>query len=920
MKVGVSDVMAEQDPNQRYTRLVTSALTSPAIRTIWVYWQLTMDPIRPHMRVLLTASLLLTLTSNAAAQFTESFESSAKGGYAAGTVELPSGTWYLEEALIGNLANDVKKSGAFSVRMGSVGAKLQMQFNVDGIGELSFWHAVYAGDSSREPAVFQVQKSTNGGVTWQNVGTPITASTSMTQVVVPIQQPGIHRFQFVVITGSPAGTRNRRVNIDDLRVTNYVQVSENPAITVEVNGAAFPSGSTAAFDATAPGQSRSTSLLIRNTGNQILLISNASFTGTAFSLSEPLSNVSIASLATRTVNILYNPTALTTYIDTLKIQSNDPATPLFNVRLNGATFDASDVIPISQARGLPLGTLVTVSGWITVGNEFEGPSYFQDGTAGLAAFWPALHTAVQDGDSVVVTGPLGEFGNTPGIVGDGIRQISVPSGSGQTILFTVHPAGRKVQEPKSITVSQLNAGGHEGQLVELSNVTIFPYVNLQPGTTPFTGAFQQNTNYALRDGSGNVAQLRIDNNTNLVGATAPTGPISVVGVIGRFRGAYQILPRSTRDLEAEVLVIPFENVPKDKTFDAVTWNIEWFGAAGNGPADLELQFTNVLRVIRTIDADLYALQEISNNAQFRRLVDSLDGFRGFIAPYSQTQKTAYLYRTSVIDSLSAGYATESGQWGGGRFPFFFLFNATVDGRRERVRAINIHAKAFATQEDYNSRLSDSQILKSVMDELYVANNTLLLGDFNDDVTFSTFNSQVSPYANFVQDPNYKVISKSLSDRGQTSYSSFSNIDHIVANANMARFHLDGTERIENVSYVGNYLSTTSDHFPVWTRFAFNPVTSVDEPDGLPEGFELLPNYPNPFNPTTRIRWTLDAGRPMRLSIFDILGREVAVLVDGVMSAGSHQATFDATGLSSGVYIVRLSTALGSQTRRMLLVK
>jgi endonuclease/exonuclease/phosphatase family metal-dependent hydrolase len=867
------------------------------------------------MRHFLTTSLLLLSSTIVNAQFTESFESSAKGAYSAGTVELPSGIWFLEEALIGTLSNDVKKSGAFSVRMGAVGAKLQMQFNVDGVGELSFWHAVYAGDSSREPAVFQVQQSTNGGVSWQNVGTPVTAAANMTQVVIPIQRPGIHRFQFVIVNGSPSGTRNRRVNIDDVRVTPYVQVSEAPTIAAEVNGAALSSGSTHTFDATAPGQTRAVTLLIRNTGSQELLISDASFTGTAFSLSESINGTGIASLTTRTVDIRYNPTALTTYIDTLRIQTNDPATPVFSIRLSGSTFDASDIIPIAQARNLPLGTMVTVSGWITVGNEFEGPAYFQDGTAGLAAFWPALHTAVQEGDSVVVTGPLGEFGNTPGIVGDGIRQIS-----GQGIQFTVHPGGRRIQAPKPITLAQLNAGGFEGQLVEVSNVTIFPYVNLQPGTTPFTGAFQQNTNYALRDGSGNVAQMRIDNNTNLVGASAPTGSISIVGVIGRFRGAYQILPRSADDLDVEVFEIPYENISRDKTFDAVTWNIEWFGASGNGPADLDLQFTNVLRVMRTIGADLYALQEISNIAQFRRLADSLDGYRGFIAPYSQSQRTAYLFRTSVIDSLSSGFVTESGQWGGGRYPFFFLFNATVDGRRERVRAITIHAKAFATQSDYDERLSDSEILKSAMDERYLTQNTLLLGDFNDDVTVSTFNRQISPYANFVQDPNYKVITKSLSDRGQTSYSSFSNIDHIVANAQMAQFHLDGTERIENVSYVGSYLSTTSDHFPVWTRFAFNPVTSVDDADASPAGFELLPNYPNPFNPSTVIGFRLSVFGQARLSVYDVLGREIAVLVDGVMSAGTHQATFDATGLSSGVYIVRLNTEEGFQSRRMMLVK
>lgn len=869
------------------------------------------------MRPLLLASLLFIAPAFVQAQFLESFESSAKGGYAAGTVDLPSGTWFLDGALIGNQTADMKRSGAWAARLRPAGARLEMQFNVNGVGEVSFWYATYATDSAR-PSEFKLQKSTNGGVSWEDVGSPLTTGASLQQAVFQINAPGIHRFRIVKITDSPTSGNQLRMNIDDFRVTAYVQVAENPTITAEINGAAFTTGSQFAFQPTAPGQTRTASLLIRNTGSQNLVINGTGFNSSVFSLSESLTGASIASLGTRTVAIRYNPVVLTTYIDTLKIQSNDPATPVFTIRLNGPTFDSGTPIPISEARALPLGSQVTVTGWITVGNELGGPSYFQDNTGGLAAFWPALHTAVQEGDSVVVSGPLGEFGNSTGVVGNGLRQISLPAGSTDEITFTVHPSGRRVQTPRVITLTQLNGGTFEGQLVEVENVTI----SALNQTTPFTGAFQANTNYTIRNTGGVTAQLRIDNNTNLVGATAPQGPVSIIGVVGRFAGIYQLLPRSANDIDVEVFEIPFENVGKDKTFDAVTWNIEWFGSTGNGPTDVELQFTNALRVIRTIDADLYALQEISNEAQFRRLVDSLSGYRGFIAPYSQAQKTAFIYKTSTIDSLSAGYATTEGQWGGGRFPFFFLFNTTIDGRTERIRAVTIHAKAFATQADYNERLSDSHILKTHLDQVYSNQNVLLLGDFNDDVTTSIFNGLPSPYANFVQDPNYKVITKSLSDRGQTSYSSISNIDHIVANQNMKRFHLDGTERIENPTYVGNYLSTTSDHFPVWTRFAFNDLTSTGPASTLamPNSFDLHANYPNPFNPTTAIRYTLDARRQTRLTVYDILGREVAVLVDGVMPAGSHSATFDASGLSSGIYIVRLSTPEGSQSRRIALVK
>jgi hypothetical protein len=69
-----------------------------------------------------------------------------------------------------------------------------------------------------------------------------------------------------------------------------------------------------------------------------------------------------------------------------------------------------------------------------------------------------------------------------------------------------------------------------------------------------------------------------------------------------------------------------------------------------------------------------------------------------------------------------------------------------------------------------------------------------------------------------------------------------------------------------------------------------------------------------------IRWTLDAGRQTRLSVYDVLGREIAVLVNEVMPAGTHSVTFDAGGLSSGVYLVRLEADGLIRTRRMTLLK
>jgi hypothetical protein len=98
----------------------------------------------------------------------------------------------------------------------------------------------------------------------------------------------------------------------------------------------------------------------------------------------------------------------------------------------------------------------------------------------------------------------------------------------------------------------------------------------------------------------------------------------------------------------------------------------------------------------------------------------------------------------------------------------------------------------------------------------------------------------------------------------------------------------------------------------------NPV-SVEDGEVV-KGFNLEQNYPNPFNPSTAIRFTLDAASQASLKVYDLLGREVAVLVNGALPAGSHSVTFDASTLTSGVYIYKLEAGGRSMTKRMSLIK
>ncbi|MCB9250138.1 MAG: T9SS type A sorting domain-containing protein [Ignavibacteriales bacterium] len=100
-------------------------------------------------------------------------------------------------------------------------------------------------------------------------------------------------------------------------------------------------------------------------------------------------------------------------------------------------------------------------------------------------------------------------------------------------------------------------------------------------------------------------------------------------------------------------------------------------------------------------------------------------------------------------------------------------------------------------------------------------------------------------------------------------------------------------------------------------------------NNLPTDFRLEQNYPNPFNPTTTIKYTIPTnsfipsgveGYDVRMTIYDVLGREIKTLVNEVKTPGNYEITFDATNLPSGVYYYRLKSNDFVQTKKMLLLK
>jgi hypothetical protein len=89
---------------------------------------------------------------------------------------------------------------------------------------------------------------------------------------------------------------------------------------------------------------------------------------------------------------------------------------------------------------------------------------------------------------------------------------------------------------------------------------------------------------------------------------------------------------------------------------------------------------------------------------------------------------------------------------------------------------------------------------------------------------------------------------------------------------------------------------------------------------LPEEDLIAQNYPNPFNPNTKIEYAITETQPVRIEVFDAIGRKIQTLVDGEHSAGFYSVDFNAAGLASGLYIYRITTNRTVMDKKMLFIK
>jgi photosystem II stability/assembly factor-like uncharacterized protein len=130
--------------------------------------------------------------------------------------------------------------------------------------------------------------------------------------------------------------------------------------------------------------------------------------------------------------------------------------------------------------------------------------------------------------------------------------------------------------------------------------------------------------------------------------------------------------------------------------------------------------------------------------------------------------------------------------------------------------------------------------------------------------------------------------------------------------------------IRSLVIFNGYLFVVTNGSGVWKRLLTDMIVSVKEPKTiLPSNFSLEQNYPNPFNPTTSIEFRIasaSGGGLVTLKVYDILGREVATLVNEEKPARNYEVKFDGSGLSSGIYFYKLNTENFISVKKMILMK
>ncbi|MFC1224215.1 lamin tail domain-containing protein [Pedobacter sp. BG31] len=305
------------------------------------------------------------------------------------------------------------------------------------------------------------------------------------------------------------------------------------------------------------------------------------------------------------------------------------------------------------------------------------------------------------------------------------------------------------------------------------------------------------------------------------------------------------------------------------TLEVVNWNIEWFGSPAQDPSNDALQAANVKTIVNNLNADIYGFAEVVDTTLFRNTVLPagynvvFSEFGSYAdnkadADFPLAQKLAFMYRTDQVKPIStlgilrdtynpavpstSADGTPYKNWSSGRFPYMMQAQVKINNKLDTVYFVEIHAKAntgtTADQIDsYNRRKAGNKQLKDWLDANLAGKKIIILGDFNDvldaDKTIAPMPAGTgTSYVDFTQDAaNYFPVTLPLSLAGKQSTAGFNTvIDNVIISKSLNLNYIPASAEVLDAvkNLVTNYSSTTTDHYPIKTRYLFgNGAPTID---------------------------------------------------------------------------------------------
>jgi hypothetical protein len=361
----------------------------------------------------------------------------------------------------------------------------------------------------------------------------------------------------------------------------------------------------------------------------------------------------------------------------------------------------------------------------------------------------------------------------------------------------------------------------------------------------------------------------------------------------------------------------------DTLLDIGCWNIEWFGDASNGPQNELLQYNNVKSILTNTDIDVWGLSEVSSLSSYMSLVDDLEVYDEILASYSQTQKTALLWKKEMFDLVSWQMILNTSQYS---IDFAYRPPLEVVLRTKNIPVIDtiyfyvVHLKAFSDQDSYNRRKNASVHLKTFLDANRSNKKVTVIGDWNDNVTFPTWSGATeSPFKNFVDDTaNYFFTSKLLSDLGKKSYarSYGTMIDHQLISNELFTFYVDSSAKVlDNLpQQISGYVDSTSDHYPVLSFFNLKRQDTINT--SLFEQFALhaITVYPNPV----KEQFYIETKQPInRVTLSDMQGRTLHAEIF-YEQIGKYRLVIP-TEIRNGIYLLEVKLVDGNSIVDKLMI-